>query len=108
MWPLGASNVLPCIGSQTHGTSMPSAMTALISGGSTSLTRAAPIRVISVSRPGSPPGFSLPMSASTSDGVAPGPTLTPTGLRMLRANSMWAPSRSRVRSPTQTKCADVS
>src|ERR1019366_2652145 len=47
-----------------------------------SRTRAAPIRLMNVSRPGSPEGLSASASARTSAGVAEGPSLTPTGLQI--------------------------
>src|SRR6202046_2646811 len=41
--PLGASKVLPCMGSHTQATGMPCPLTALISGGSACLTRSAQV-----------------------------------------------------------------
>src|SRR6266536_1287986 len=81
---------------------------ALMSGGSASLIARAPMRVTSVSLPGSPSGLSLAISATRSSGVVRGPILTPIGLRMRLANSTCAPSIARVRSPIHKKCADTS
>ena len=67
-----------------------------------------PIRVISVSRPGMRAGLSASHSAITSSTVIDGPTLHPIGLPTPRRNSTWAPSSSRVRSPTQSMCAEQS
>ncbi|OUD85198.1 hypothetical protein BC477_12355 [Clavibacter michiganensis subsp. michiganensis] len=47
------------------------------------------------------------MSSCTVSGVVDGPSLTPSGLRTRDRKSTCAPSRSRVRSPIQMKCADV-
>ena len=66
------------------------------------------IRVMKVSRPGSLSGLSFAASASASSAVVVGPSLTPIGLRIRDANSTWAPSSCRVRSPIQTKWPDTS
>ncbi len=76
--------------------------------GSTSRILPLPIRLISVSRPGTPSGSSRSTSSVACSGVVVGPILTPIGLASLETNSMWAPSSCRVRSPTQTKCAERS
>ena len=49
-------------------------------GGSASTRRSAPIRTISVSRPGRRAGLSRSQSSTTSSAVAVGPSLTPSGL----------------------------
>ena len=108
LWPLGASNVLPCIGSQIQLTVAPCPVTARTSGGSASRIRPAPIRVIRLSRPGSLSGLSFSISVSTSAGLAVGPTLTPIGFLMAAANSRCAPAASRVRSPIHRKWPDRS
>src|SRR6266540_1227936 len=106
--PDDPTKVLPCIGSQAHTTGCPAAVTARTSGGSRRSTRSAPRRVISVSRPGVRRGSRRAQIATASSGVALGPSLTPTGLPTPERNSRWAPSNWRVRSPTQSRCAEVS
>ena len=81
-----------CIGSQTQTTGISASRTARSSGGSSSCTRLAPRRVISVSRPGERSGLSRSASATSSSGVIDGPTLAPTGLCSPERNSTWAPS----------------
>ena len=66
------------------------------------------MRVMNVRRPGSRSGLSRSTSAIASSGEAVGPSLTPIGLRTRLKNSTWAPSTSLVRSPIQTRCAEVS
>ena len=68
----------------------------------------APMRVMKVSRPGSRFGSSLSTSSSIVSAVVDGPSFTPIGLRTRERKSTCAPSRSRVRSPIQRKCDDVS
>ena len=70
---------LPCIGSHTHVTGRPSAVTFSTSAGSRSRTLPAPMRVMNVMRPASPCGLSLSMSASASSPVVVGPSLMPIG-----------------------------
>ncbi len=60
------------------------------------------------SRPGSLFGFSRSTRVTASQGVVEGPSLTPMGLRTCEANSMWAPSSWRVRSPIQIMWPEVS
>ena len=48
------------------------------------------------------------MREKTSSGLVPGPILTPTGLWTPWRMATWAPSTSRVRSPTHRKWAEVS
>ena len=48
------------------------------------------------------------MSRERSSGNVVGPTLTPTGLWTPASMATWAPSASRVRSPTQSMWAEVS
>ena len=95
------------MGSQTHVTEAPEAVTFSTIVGSASRIRPAPIRVMKVRRPGSRSGSTLSMIRRRSSVSASAETLTPTGLRTEATKSMWAPSRWRVRSPTQTKCPDV-
>ncbi len=71
-------------------------------GGSTSRTLPLPIRLTSVSRPGSLCGSSRSTYSTASSGVVVGPILTPIGLAITSANAMCAPSSWRVRSPIQT------
>ena len=106
--PLGALNVLPCIGSHAHTTGWPASVTARSSGRRRSSTWSAPMRLISVRRPGTRAGLSGSHSASSSAGSTVGPTLQPIGLPTPRRNSTWAPSRSRVRSPIHSMCAEQS
>ncbi|CAM5638447.1 hypothetical protein SGLAM104S_06665 [Streptomyces glaucescens] len=54
--PEAASKVLPCIGSVTHATVAPDAVTFSTSSGSLSRISTAPIRTMNVSRPGSRSG----------------------------------------------------
>ena len=61
-----------------------------------------------VSRPASFSGLSRAASAIRSSAVVRGPTLTPSGLRTWLSSSTWAPLRSLVRSPIQTKWPDTS
>ena len=83
--------------------------TARRSGGSRSATRSAPIRAISVSRPGIRSGFSRSQSSTDLVGRrTPGPSLTPIGLWTPEKNSTCAPSSARVRSPIQSMCAEQS
>ena len=60
--------------------------------GSTSRTLSAPMRVISVRRPGIRSGLRISHISTTSSGEAVGPTFTPIGLRMVDAKWMCAPS----------------
>src|SRR5215218_4421197 len=53
-----------------------------------------------------PSGSRRSTSSVACSGVVVGPILTPMGLAIFETNSMCAPSICRVRSPTQTKCAD--
>ena len=99
---------MACIGSQTQTTGCSPWRAARSSGGSVSSTRPAPMRVISVSRPGMRPGFSASHSAVTSAAVAVGPSLTPSGLWTPAKKATWAPSAARVRSPIQSMCAEQS
>ena len=96
------------MGSHTHVTGRPSAVTFSTRAGSRSRTCPAPIRVTNVSRPGSPSGLSRSMSATASSPVAVGPSFTPSGLRTREKKSMCAPSSRRVRSPIHRKCAEQS
>ena len=82
LYPLDDSWVLPCIGSHCQTTLCPAAVTFSTIGGSTSLTRWLPIRLISVSRPGMLSGFSFSHSSRAASGVADGLSLTPTGFAM--------------------------
>src|SRR5215207_6075909 len=75
---------------------------------SRSETRAAPILATRVRRPGTRPGSTRSHRATTSAGVADGPSLAPTGLPIPRRNSRWAPSSWRVRSPTHSRWAEQS
>ena len=75
-------------------------------GGSFSATLAAPMRAISVSRPGSFCGLRISVSRTSSAASMLGPTFMPIGLATPRRNSTWAPSGWRVRSPIQRKCAE--
>ncbi len=98
--------MLPCIGSHCQTTWWPLAVTFSTIPGRTSRILPLPMRLISVSRPGSPSGSRRSTSSVACSGVVVGPILTPMGLASLETNSMCAPSIWRVRSPTQTKCAD--
>ncbi len=108
MWPLDASKVLPCIGSQIHTGLAPDAVTFSTRAGRCSRTLPAPILVMKVSRPGSRSGSSRSIRVSASSTVVVGPSFTPIGLRIFEANSMCAPSSWRVRSPIQTMCPETS
>ena len=66
----------------------------------------APMRLISVSRPGSFAGFSVSIMRSRSSGSCVGPTFMPSGFFTPRRNSTCAPSGWRVRSPIHRKCAE--
>ena len=66
------------------------------------------MRVMKVRRPGSRFGSSLSIERSASSAVVVGPSFTPIGLRTRERKSTCAPSSSRVRSPIQRKCAEVS
>ena len=100
--------VLACIGSHVHTTGWPDSRTARSNGRSPSSILSAPMRVISVSRPGMRAGFSFSHSSSTKSAAVPGPILQPIGLPTPRRNSMWAPSSWRVRSPIHSMCAEQS
>jgi len=89
-----------------HTTGWPDRLTARSSAGSFSVTRSAPMRLNSTSRPGSRRGLSRSQSPTVSSGVASGPSFTPTGLWTPERNSTWAPSSWRVRSPIQGRCAE--
>ena len=70
---------------------------------------AAPIRVISVSRPGVRSGFeALAQRQHLVGGGRWRSTLQPTGLWIPDRKSTWAPSSWRVRSPTHNMCAEQS
>ena len=97
--------VLPCIGSHSHTTLWPLRCTARTSGGSLAATLSAPMRLISVMRPGSFAGFSMSRMRSRSSASCVGPTFMPIGFLMPRMNSTCAPSSCRVRSPIHRKCA---
>ncbi len=91
--------VLPCIGSLSQITGWPAARTASTSGGRRSPTFCAPIRAISVRRPGSRRGSRRSQSASNWSRPISGPTLQATGLSTSASSATWAPSTWRVRSP---------
>ncbi|SAJ34693.1 Uncharacterised protein [Enterobacter cloacae] len=97
--PQGATMVLPCIGSLSQITGCPAARTASTSGGRRSPTFCAPIRAISVRRPGSRRGSRRSQSASNWSRPISGPTLQATGLSTSASSATWAPSTWRVRSP---------
>ncbi len=98
--PLEVVIALPCIGSQSHRALSPLSRTASTSGGRLVATFPAPMRAMNARRPGSALGLSARASAIASSGVLFGPSFTPMGLPIPRKNSMCAPSRWRVRSPT--------
>ncbi len=75
--PPSLVNVFPCMGSQAHTTTWPSASTARTRPGSSSVMRSDPRRVMSVRRPGRRSGFNRSHSATTSAGRAVGPDLDP-------------------------------
>ena len=101
-------NTFACIGSVVQTTGCPESRTARMIGGSASTSRSAPIRTISVSRPGRRAGLSRSQSSTTSSAVAVGPSLTPSGLLTPAKNSTCAPPSWRVRSPIQSMCAEQS
>jgi hypothetical protein len=83
---------------------VPGRLTFSTIGGSASRTLPLPIRLISVSRPGTLSRVE-PLDSSTPLGRGVGPILTPIGLASSSANAMCAPSSWRVRSPIHRKCA---
>ena len=106
--PDAVRNMFACIGSVAQTTGWPASLTARTIGGSESTSRSAPIRTISVSRPGRRVGFSSSQSSSTSSAAAAGPSFTPSGLLTPAKNSTCAPPSARVRSPIQSMCAEQS
>jgi hypothetical protein len=107
-WPVEALTVLPCIGSQAQTTLWPARSTARTSGGSLASTLSAPMRAISVMRPGTLSGLSASIRRKRSSGSRLGPHFMPSGLSTPRRNSTWAPSSWRVRSPIHRRWAEQS
>src|SRR5688572_30204216 len=91
LYPFGDLMVLPCMGSHDHTTDLPCSFSAFTSGGNLLPTLSAPMREISVRRPGSLVGLSVSHKVSRSSTVMLGPTLQPTGLPIPRKNSTCAP-----------------
>ena len=106
--PDSVVKTLACMGSEAHRTGWPESRTARRMGGRRSKTLSAPMRAISVSRPGTRSGLRRSQSSTISSGVAVGPTFSPSGLCTPEKNSTWAPSGWRVRSPIQSMCAEQS
>ena len=96
------------MGSHCQMTLCPDASTFSTIAGSTSRTLPLPMRLTSVSRPGTPCGSSRSTYSTACSGVVVGPIFRPIGLASSAANATCAPSIWRVRSPTHTKCADRS
>mmetsp|Transcript_8772 Transcript_8772/g.18202 ORF Transcript_8772/g.18202 Transcript_8772/m.18202 type:complete len:251 (-) Transcript_8772:671-1423(-) len=106
--PFSVLRVFPWTGSEIHKTDFPSRCTARIKPGRFFRSFSAPIRTMMVSRPGMFFGFMVLIMVSNSSGVHLSEILTPRGLLTPRQNSKWAPSSCRVRSPTQSMCAEQS
>ena len=97
--------MLPCMGSQDQTTARPSRCRARTRAGRWRSTLSWPMRLITVSRPGSLSGLSASHRRRRSSTGMVGPALTPIGLAMPRQNSTCAPSSWRVRSPIHRKWA---
>mmetsp|Transcript_57502 Transcript_57502/g.113305 ORF Transcript_57502/g.113305 Transcript_57502/m.113305 type:complete len:212 (-) Transcript_57502:913-1548(-) len=100
--------VLPCTGSVIHSTCFPAASTAFTRRGKCSRTFVAPMRTTSVTRPGRLPGLTASRSSTSSSSPHLSLIFTPMGLWMPRTNSRCPQSSCRVRSPTQSMCAEQS
>ena len=92
MNPFSVFTVFPCIGSVTHKTLSSASVTASIKRGRCSLNFSAPMRLMSVMRPGTFSGFRVLMSDTTDSPSDLSEILIPMGLEMPRKYSMCAPS----------------